>query len=221
MTHVRFDCASSQQLPPEAEDAIRAAISRGDCIVFPTDTVYGIGADAFNPQAVQGLLNAKGRGRDMPPPVLIAAPEVMPALVVDLPAAGQRLVAEHWPGQLTIIGQQQPSLRVDLGDTAGTIAVRVPDDALARQVLRITGPLAVSSANRTGRPAATNCDQAQEQLGELVAVYVDGGETITKSPSTIIDFTRYPDGEVVRLGALSLATLRQSVPGLRMLEPDD
>lgn len=220
MTDVRFDCATSQDLTPEAEDAIRAAIGRGDCIVFPTDTVYGIGADAFNPSAVQALLDAKGRGRDMPPPVLIAAPEVMPALVVDLPAAGHTLVSQHWPGPLTIIGYQQGSLRVDLGETAGTIAVRVPDDELARQVLRITGPLAVSSANRTGQSPATACAEAQEQLGERVAVYIDGGVTRDQQPSTIVDFTRYPDGEVVRPGALSLEVLREAVPGLRVAEPD-
>ncbi|MGJ3509146.1 L-threonylcarbamoyladenylate synthase [Enemella sp. A6] len=215
MSHVRYDCTDPRELSAEAEDAVRRAVSAGECIVFTTDTVYGIGADAFSPTAVQGLLDAKERGRDMPPPVLIAAPEVLPALVTDLPDGAQQLVDKHWPGPLTVIGRQQPSLRLDLGDAVGTIAVRVPDDDLARAVLRITGPLAVSSANRTGREPATTCDQAEEQLGDRVSVYLDGGTAAGGVPSTIVDFTRYPDGEVLRPGALTVDELRETLPGLR------
>ncbi|NLT30618.1 MAG: threonylcarbamoyl-AMP synthase [Propionibacterium sp.] len=215
MNHVRYDCTDPRELSAEAENAVRRAITAGECIVFATDTVYGIGADAFSPTAVQALLDAKGRGRDMPPPVLIAAPEVLPALVTDLPAGAQQLVEAHWPGPLTVIGRQQPSLRLDLGEAAGTIAVRVPDDDLARAVLRITGPLAVSSANRSGQDPATTCAGAEEQLGDRVSVYLDGGESAGGVPSTIVDFTRYPDGEVLRVGALSIDDLRETLPGLR------
>ncbi|MCW2809938.1 MAG: threonylcarbamoyl-AMP synthase [Friedmanniella sp.] len=200
-----------------ATEAARRAVEAGECIVLPTDTVYGIGADAFSPAAVQRLLAAKGRGRDMPPPVLIGDAALIRALAVDVPPAATDLVAAHWPGALTVIVKIQPSLRMDLGDSEGTIALRVPDHALARDVLRRTGPLAVSSANRSGQPAASTCDEAVRQLGGRVSVYLDGGSVggPAGAPSTIVDFTRSPAGEVLRHGSLSLEVLRETVPGLR------
>lgn len=226
----RFDCTSSDaDVLAEATEAARLAVEAGRCIVLPTDTVYGIGADAFSADAVQGLLDAKNRGRDMPPPVLIGDASLIRALATDVPDAARDLVAAHWPGALTIICRIQPSLRMDLGETDGTIALRVPDHDLAREILRRTGPMAVSSANLSGQPAALTCDDAVEQLGDKVAVYLDGGglgthdgEQRLSPPSTIVDFTTYDDGEVLRRGALDLATLRETVPGLRDLAaPDD
>jgi L-threonylcarbamoyladenylate synthase len=193
--------------------------------VLPTDTVYGIGADALSADAVQGLLDAKDRGRDMPPPVLVGDASLIRALATDVPDQARDLVDAHWPGPLTIVCRIQPSLRMDLGDTDGTIALRVPDHALAREILRRTGPLAVSSANLSGQPAALTCDEAVEQLGDRVAVYLDGGPLGAQEevgryalPSTIVDFTRYDDGQLLRRGALSLETLRLALPGLRDLD---
>ena len=173
--------------------------------MLPTDTVYGIGADAFSADAVQRLLYAKDRGRDMPPPVLIADSSLIRALATDVPDAAKTLVGKHWPGALTVICTIQPSLRMDLGETGGTIALRVPDHDLARAVLRQTGPMAVSSANLSGQAAALTCDEAIDQLGESVAVYLDGGRLggDTGLPSTIVDFSKHPEGEVLRHGALS------------------
>ena len=157
----RFDCTTDQPaLLAAATEAAREAIEAGECIVLPTDTVYGIGADAFSPDAVQRLLDAKGRGRDMPPPVLIGEPTLIRALAVDVPEEAKELIERHWPGPLTIICRMQPSLRMDLGDNENTIALRVPDHELAREVLRRTGPMAVSSANHSGQPAALTCDEA-------------------------------------------------------------
>ena len=130
-------------------------MQRGELVVLPTDTVYGIGADAFDPDAVRRLLAAKGRGRDMPPPVLVSAPTTLDALAVGVPSYARALIDELWPGPLTLVCRQQPSLQWDLGDTRGTVAVRMPDHAVALELLARTGPLAVSSANRTGLPAAT------------------------------------------------------------------
>ena len=187
---------------------------------MPTDTVYGIGADAFSAEAVQRLLDAKGRGRDMPPPVLIADGSLLRALAADVPQAARDLVLHHWPGPLTIICKAQPSLRMDLGDTEGTIALRVPDHTLARDVLRRTGPMAVSSANLSGQRAATTCDQAAEQLGDRVAVYLDGGARPWHGePSTIVDFASSSDGIVLRKGALSVETIRQTCPSV--VDPDE
>lgn len=194
--------------------AATAAVRGGACVVLPTDTVYGIGADAFSPAAVQGLLDAKGRGRDMPPPVLIGDPSVLMALGRDIPDAAKKLAERFWPGALTLILQAQPSLAMDLGDTQGTIAVRVPDHELAREFLRATGPLAVSSANRTGEPAATTAAAAEEQLGDRVAVYLDDGGTPGPEPSTIVDFTASDYGVIVRHGRVTIDELREVVPYL-------
>ncbi len=217
----RFDCTDGDQATvEEAAESARQAVERGDCIVLPTDTVYGIGADAFSADAVQGLLNAKNRGRDMPPPVLIADASLLRALTVDVPQSARDLVQRHWPGALTIICKAQPSLRMDLGETEGTIALRVPDHTLARDVLRRTGPMAVSSANISGQKAAVTCDQAVEQLGDRVAVYLDGGALPWHGePSTIVDFASSSDGVVLRKGALSVAEIRQVCPAV--VDPDE
>jgi L-threonylcarbamoyladenylate synthase len=217
VSYRRFDCtAGDPSHNAEATEAARRAIEAGECIVLPTDTVYGIGVDAFSAKAVQRLLDAKQRGRDMPPPVLIGESTLIRALAVDVPETAKDLVEKHWPGALTVICRIQPSLRMDLGETEGTIALRVPDHELTREILRRTGPMAVSSANISGRPAALTCDQAIEQLGDSVAIYLDGGplSDVSGAPSTIVDFTRHEDGQVLRRGAISVETLRETVPDL-------
>jgi L-threonylcarbamoyladenylate synthase len=189
------------------------AVQRGQLVVLPTDTVYGIGADAFDAEAVSRLLAAKGRGREMPPPVLVSAPTTLDALAVGIPSYARALVTELWPGPLTLVCRQQPSLQWDLGDTRGTVAVRMPDHEVALELLSRTGPLAVSSANRTGMPAATDADRAQQMLGSQVAVIIDGGPTPGSEPSTIVDVTG-PVGRVLRLGAVSLERLNEIVAPL-------
>ena len=220
----RWDCTSDDpELLARAEDDARAAIEAGECIVLPTDTVYGIGADAFNGDAVQGLLDAKVRGRDMPPPVLIGEPSLIRALATDIPDAARDLVSKHWPGPLTIILKRQPSLKMDLGDAEGTVALRVPDHELAREILRATGPMAVSSANISGLPAALTCDEAIDQLGASVSVYLDGGRLGENGqpPSTIVDFTQADHGQVLRRGALSVDVLRETLPDVEDLVDDE
>jgi tRNA threonylcarbamoyl adenosine modification protein (Sua5/YciO/YrdC/YwlC family) len=189
------------------------AVQRGQLVVLPTDTVYGIGADAFDPESVRRLLAAKGRGREMPPPVLVSAPTTLDALAVGVPSYARALITELWPGPLTLVCRQQPSLQWDLGDTRGTVAVRMPDHEVALELLARTGPLAVSSANRTGLPAATDADQAEAMLGSSVAVILDGGPTPGALPSTIVDVTG-PAGRVLRLGAVSLERLNEIVAPL-------
>jgi L-threonylcarbamoyladenylate synthase len=216
----RFDCTGDDPAGiAEASEAARQAIKDGECIVLPTDTVYGIGVDAFSAEAVERLLAAKNRGRDMPPPVLIGEPPLIRTLAADVPQTAQALVDRHWPGALTVICRIQPSLRMDLGDTEGTIALRVPDHELARDILRRTGPMAVSSANISGQSAALTCDDAIKQLGDTVSVYLDGGPLGAGggAPSTIVDFTQREDGDVLRWGAISVETLRETAPSLRDL----
>lgn len=193
------------------------AVRDGHCIVLPTDTVYGIGADAFNTDAVQRLLDAKERGRDMPPPVLIAEPVMLRAMADDVPEAAFSLAKAFWPGALTIIVKAQPKGGLQLGETGGTVAVRVPDHDGTRALLRRTGPLAVSSANVSGQPAATTCQEAHDQLGDRVAIYLDAGPSAGGVASTIVDFAAAPEGRILRLGALSLEQIREVAP--EVLEP--
>lgn len=189
-----------------------AAVREGQCIVLPTDTVYGIGADAFDADAVQRLLNAKERGRDMPPPVLVAEPSMLRAVADEVPEGAAALAKAFWPGALTLILRAQPRSGMQLGDTGGTVAVRVPDHEGARALLRHTGPLAVSSANVHGRPAAVTTQEAVDQLGDRVAVYLDAGPAAGGVASTIVDFASSPEGRVLREGALSLAQLHEFAP---------
>ncbi|GAA3390188.1 L-threonylcarbamoyladenylate synthase [Cryptosporangium minutisporangium] len=187
------------------------AVRRGDLIVMPTDTVYGIGADAFTPTAVDSLLTAKQRGRDMPVPVLVGNRRTLDGLVMAVPPAVHDLVDAFWPGPLTIVVEQAPTLAWDLGDADGTVAVRMPLHPVALEVLEATGPMAVSSANVSGQPPATTAEAARDQLGWFVEVYLEAGSCGEPVASTIVDVT----GEVPRVlrqGALDLATLRGVVP---------
>jgi len=203
---MRFDCRDPQARTAGIDAAVTAARG-GELIVLPTDTVYGIGADAFIPSAVTTMLAAKGRGRNLPPPVLVGTARAAAALVDDLGAFGQALIDEFWPGALTLVFRASPTLAWDLGDTKGTVALRMPLHAVALDVLRQTGPLAVSSANRHGQPAAVTADEAQEQLGEAVSVYLDGGPCADNVPSTILDLTGAVP-KVLRAGAVSVDRLR-------------
>jgi L-threonylcarbamoyladenylate synthase len=202
--------------PDERERGISSAalaVQRGRLVVLPTDTVYGVAADAFDAVAVRRLLAAKGRGRDMPPPVLISAATTLDALTVGVPTYARTLVEALWPGPLTLVCRQQSSLQWDLGDTRGTVAVRMPDHAVAIDLLSRTGPLAVSSANRSGMPPATDADAAESMLGASVSVVIDGGPTPGPVPSTIVDVTGH-SGRLLRLGAVSLERLNEIVTPL-------
>jgi L-threonylcarbamoyladenylate synthase len=190
--------------------AAALAIQGGELIVMPTDTVYGVAADAFSPFSVGNLLVAKGRGREMPPPVLVSAATTLDALATGIPTYARELVEALWPGALTVVCRQQTSLQWDLGDTRGTVAVRMPDNEVALELLSRTGPLAVSSANISGQPAATTADAAEFMLGPSVAVILDDGPTRGPEPSTILDVTG-PQGRVLRRGAVPLERLNEIV----------
>ncbi|WP_165068430.1 L-threonylcarbamoyladenylate synthase [Marisediminicola senii] len=206
-----FDCSDNASLLTGMRLA-RVAIGRGELVVIPTDTVYGVAADAFNPTAVQRLLDAKHRGRDAPPPVLIPGIPTMEALAETVPPEVRTLVDAFWPGGLTVILPARNSLSWDLGETGGTVALRMPADPIALEILSETGPLAVSSANISGEPAATTAQEAERMLGDSVAVYLDGGvsnpaDTVTPGTgSTIVDATALgtPGGElrIVRQGVI-------------------
>jgi tRNA threonylcarbamoyl adenosine modification protein (Sua5/YciO/YrdC/YwlC family) len=230
MAEKLFDCSHDTELLTGMRLA-KIAIQRGEVVVLPTDTVYGVAADAFNAKGVAALLAAKGRGRQSPPPVLIAKPVTMNALAEHVPAVAQKLAKAFWPGALTMILKSQPSLHWDLGETKGTVALRMPDHKIALALLEETGPLAVSSANTTGLPAATTADVAERYLGKSVSVYLDAGPSPKGEASTILDLTSVRDVydedanlvvegkiRIVRLGALSREQI-EVVAG-DLLEPE-
>ena len=213
-----YDCALSAELMTGTRVA-RQAIARGELIVIPTDTVYGIAADAFTPEAVQALLDAKGRGRQSPPPVLIAGTDTLAALASEVCEPVRRIADQFWPGPLTMILEANQALSWDLGETGGTVALRIPDHVLTRELLRETGPLAVSSANKSGEPAATTAAEAQQMLGDDVTVYLEEGVVDQGgTASTIIDVTQLTDEggvlRVLREGGVSRDDLAQLLPNV-------
>ena len=210
-----YDCRTAAERDRGIAAAIEA-VKRGDLVVLPTDTLYGIGADAFKAWAVNALLDAKGRKN--PPPVLVGARSTLDGLVYSLPQAARDLVEAFWPGALTVVVEHAPSLQWDLGSDDGTVAVRMPLHPVALEILRETGPMAVSSANKTGQPPAATAEEAKAQLAYAVSVYLEGGELPDNTPSSIVDTT----GDVPRLlraGAIPLEKLRDVVPSI--LGPDD
>ncbi|BBZ08573.1 threonylcarbamoyl-AMP synthase [Mycolicibacterium doricum] len=183
-----FDCADPENRATGIAAAV-SALKEGGLVVLPTDTVYGIGADAFNNEAVAALLAAKGRGRDMPVPVLVGSWHTIEGLVYTVPHTARELIRAFWPGALSLVVRQAPSLPWDLGDAHGTVMLRMPLHPVAIELLREVGPMAVSSANISGRPAAVSAADAREQLGDLVDVYLDGGPSEQQAASTIVDLS--------------------------------
>jgi L-threonylcarbamoyladenylate synthase len=212
-----YDCRK----PGEREEGLAAAVAalrRGDLVVLPTDTLYGLGCDAFKKQAVSALFRAKGRGRDMPIVVMVGTRKTFDGLSYRMPKSARALADAFWPGALTIIVEHAKSLDWDLGETNGTVAVRMPLHPVALELLREIGPMAVSSANKTGQPPAVTVEQAHEQLGYAARVYLDGGPCPASVPSTIVDMT----GEVPRVlrpGAIGVEALREVLPDLQEPEP--
>lgn len=217
-----YDCAVDTDLLTGMRLA-KIALQRDQLVVLPTDTVYGIAANAFSHKGVEALLEAKGRTAASPPPVLISNMTQLDALTDFVPQVARKLATTFWPGALTMILKAQPLLQWDLGETKGTVALRMPDHKIALALLEETGPLAVSSANLTGEPAATTCQQAEAYLGDSVEVYLDGGPSPKGEASTILDLTSITettvDGEtvvsgkirIVRLGALKSAKIASVV----------
>jgi tRNA threonylcarbamoyl adenosine modification protein (Sua5/YciO/YrdC/YwlC family) len=208
----------------ERETAIEAAaraVQGGGLVVLPTDTVYGIGADAFDHDAVQALLDAKGRGREMPPPVLVSSATTLAALATNVQAYVEALTEAFWPGPLTLICDQQPSLTWDLGENRGTVAVRMPDHEVALALLERTGPLAVSSANLHGKPAATEAAAADDMLGDSVEVVLDAGSSPRGEASTMLD-VRLSQPRLLRRGALSVEAINEVIQplGCTVIEDD-
>ena len=209
---LRYDCADPAERAEGLESAVDS-VKRGELVVFPVDASYGLAADAFQTDAVAALLAAKGRGRDLPVPVLVGSWTGLDGLTLFVRPAVRQLVEAFWPGGLTLVVEHAPSLAWDLGDARGTVAVRMPLHPVALELLARTGPLAVTAANRAGQPVPLTADDAQEQLGYPVSVYLDGGPC-EPEPSTIVDVSEDVP-RLLRAGAVTLEQLREVVPELR------
>ena len=202
-----IDCTTEEGWAQGLAAAV-AALRRGELVVLPTDTVYGVGADAFAPNAVAAILAAKGRGREMPPPVLIPSVQTLDGLATHVPVYARDLIRAFWPGPLTLVFVAQSSLMWDLGETNGTVAVRMPKDDIALKLLDVIGPMAVTSANVSGQTPAKTILDAQAQLGSAVSVYLDAGPCPDSLPSTMLDCT----GEapvILRAGAVSAVRVQE------------
>lgn len=202
-----YDCSDTASRAAGL-DAARRALSSGRLVVMPTDTVYGIAADAFDSSAVAELLRAKGRGRDMPVPVLVGSWHTIDGLVLGVPQVARDLIRAFWPGALSLVVHQAPSLAWDLGDARGTVMLRMPLHPVAIELLREVGPLAVSSANVSGRPPAVTAADAQLQLGDSAAVYLDGGPAEHALASTIVDLTGDAP-RILRVGAVATSDIAE------------
>lgn len=201
-----FDCADPDSRVAGLAAAAQAVRS-GRLVVLPTDTVYGIGCDAFSAPAVAGLLAAKQRGPDMPVPVLVGSWTTIDGLVTRVPKAARDLIEAFWPGPLSVVLPHAPSLSWDLGRTKGTVMLRMPLHPVALELLREVGPMATSTANTAHRPAPTTAAEAREQLGEAVPVYLDGG-LLGGAVSTVVDLTG-DDVRVLRSGAVTVEEIAE------------
>ncbi|GAA3905544.1 L-threonylcarbamoyladenylate synthase [Actinoplanes auranticolor] len=211
-----YDCRAVAERDRGIAAAVEA-VKSGELVVLPTDTVYGVGADAFTAHAVNALQNARGADRRVPPPVLVGSRHTLDGLVYSLPKAARELADAFWPGALTIMVEHSPSLQWDLGDTGGVVAVRMPLHPVALEVLREVGPMAVTTANKIGQPAPATAEEARDQLEYAVRIYLEAGAAADPAPSTIVDVT----GDVPRVlrnGAVPFEKLRDVVPDILAAE---
>jgi tRNA threonylcarbamoyl adenosine modification protein (Sua5/YciO/YrdC/YwlC family) len=190
-----------------------AAARRGELVVFPTDTVYAVGCDAFSPLATRRLNDAKERSGATALPVMVGSVRGLDALAAQVTPEEKALVQGWWPGQLTVVCKPQPTLQWDLGGRGDSVALRMPLHPLALALLRAVGPMAVVTANRPGEPAPVSCEAAVDQLGDAVSVYLDAGPCAAGPPSTVVDL-RGVEPRLLREGAVPASDLRSMFPDL-------
>ena len=205
----------TQILDVSPSSLMRAAelLCAGQLVAFPTDTVYGVGARVFDAKSVASIYVAKERPPEKAIPVLIADDSDLPRIAF-VPDAARVLMARFWPGSLTLVLPKRPDVpEIVSGDE--TVAVRIPDLDLARALMRLTGPLAATSANRSGQPSPVTAEDVMAQLGGRIAAVLDGGLCPGGVPSTVVDCVAWPP-RVLRQGALTVAVLRSVAPDLQV-----
>jgi L-threonylcarbamoyladenylate synthase len=193
-------------------DAIQQALevlNKGGLVAFPTDTVYGVGALAFDGAAVEAIYTAKDRPIEKAIPVLIGDTADMEMVGMSIPQIAYRLAARFWPGPLTVVIPKKPTIPEAVSATT-TIGVRVPDHEVARALLRAAGPMAVTSANISGQPSPSTAEEVFVQLGGRIDLVLDGGKTPGGVPSTVVDCTAN-DLEILREGPITLGAIRSKL----------
>jgi L-threonylcarbamoyladenylate synthase len=198
---------STQVLRADSEEHVRRAaelLHRGGLVAFPTDTVYGLAACAFDAAAVLRIFEAKDRPPDKAIPVLLASPAELSLVAAAPGKTAQDLARRFWPGPLTIVVAKHP--RLPDAVAGSTVGVRVPDHAVALALLALTGPLAVTSANLSGRASPITAIQVRQQLDRRVDLILDGGTTPGGIPSTVVDCTS-DDLVLIRQGPIDLDAL--------------
>lgn len=196
---------------PQAADRAVEVLRSGQLVVAPTDTVYTVIADAFQTDATQRLLGAKRRGREVPLSILIRNPRQVIGLAGDVPETAERLMASYWPGPVALVLPEQPEMPWDLGATRGALTLRMPADDLVLAIAAEIGPLACSAANRRGELVPTTVEEAELQMGDAIALYVDGGSGASVL-TTIVDCTR-GGAEVLREGIVSSDDVQRVADG--------
>jgi L-threonylcarbamoyladenylate synthase len=192
-----------------------AALERGGLIVYPTETLYGLGADAICPESVDRLGDLKGRDRDKPVSVLVASCAMLGEIAASIPFVAERLVAAFWPGPLTIALPARSGLPTRLTAGSGTIAARISSHPIAQQIVSALGrPLTATSANPGGSPPAAEVGAARAYFGACVDVYVDGGPSAAGPASSVVDCSVTPP-RLVREGAIALDRI-EAAAGMRL-----
>ena len=194
---------------PQAIPRAWAVLQRGGLVAIPTDTVYGVAADAFSPAGIDRLYEAKGRDAAKAIPVLLGELEQLSRVAAALPPYAYRLARAFWPGALTLVVASHPSLPPNLSP-APTVGVRMPDHPLALALLRRAGPLATTSANLSGGPNPLTAQDVLAQLDGRIELVLDGGACPGGVPSTVVDATRN-ELSILRQGPITLAMLQQTL----------
>jgi L-threonylcarbamoyladenylate synthase len=194
---------------PTTLELAAAALARGELVAFPTDTVYGLAASAFSTSAIERLFDAKGRDNSKAIAVLLGDLNQLDLVTPGLTASAERLAQRFWPGPLTLIVARHPSLPENLSPLP-TIGIRIPDYPLAQTLLRRTGPLATTSANRSGAENPLSAQDVHDQLDGRIEWIIDGGRSPGGLPSTVVDCTG-EDIRVLRVGPISEAALREAI----------
>jgi L-threonylcarbamoyladenylate synthase len=209
----KSETESSKAKEPRAEiiAGAGAALRRGEIIVFPTETLYGLGADALNLKAVEKIFDLKGRDSANPIPLLVADRRMLDTLVAEVPPLAEKLIASFWPGPLTIVFPARKNIPARLLNPSGGIGVRISSQPVAREIINQLGrPLTATSANPSGKPGARTVEEAKSYFAGKVDIFVDGGELPSKTGSTVIEITK-DSLAIIRSGEISTAELQRVI----------
>jgi L-threonylcarbamoyladenylate synthase len=211
VSKIRTESSGKQKNTAEGlKDAV-AALRRGEVIVFPTETLYGLGADALNSRAVERVFQLKGRDRNNPIPVLVADRAMLHALVARIPDRAKKLMDCYWPGPLTLVLPARNNIPRPLLNTNGGIGVRISSHPIATQlVANLRRPLTATSANPSGKEPARTVDEAKSYFSEMIEFFIDGGRLESRTGSTVVEVLE-SEVKIIREGEITASALAQAI----------